>query len=259
VQLADLFLVETYLILPKKADQVLVFEQDAVPSDIAQYFKPFVRSPRYFDAPLLDDTPHRILVCTDADVRTDKALHRFIQDAKHKLTSEYGTPPKRRDWFIVKQTPAKVLWQRRHAERHLVLLNPHGFYSYDFYRLRERISEAEVDLIAAALLLSTPTWLFKELFGRTNLGQGALKTEGTDIQKIYVLRPELFSDYANEVAQRVVARPALPLEKELQQPDRRALDDVVFDVLGLTQGEREAVYEAVVELVRKRLEKARSV
>ncbi len=30
-------------------------------------------------------------------------------------------------------------------------------------------------------------------------------------------------------------------------------------VLGLTAGEREAVYEAVVELVRHRLEKARSV
>jgi hypothetical protein len=43
------------------------------------------------------------------------------------------------------------------------------------------------------------------------------------------------------------------------QPDRRALDDVVFDVLGLTAGEREAVYEAVVELVRARLEKARSL
>jgi hypothetical protein len=46
---------------------------------------------------------------------------------------------------------------------------------------------------------------------------------------------------------------------ELRQPDRRTLDDVVFDVLGLTAGEREAVYEAVVALVRARLEKAQSV
>jgi hypothetical protein len=37
------------------------------------------------------------------------------------------------------------------------------------------------------------------------------------------------------------------------------LDEVVFDVLGLTAGEREAVYEAVVNLVRARLEKASSV
>jgi hypothetical protein len=37
---------------------------------------------------------------------------------------------------------------------------------------------------------------------------------------------------------------------DLQAPDRRALDEVVFDVLGLTAGEREAVYEAVINLVR---------
>jgi hypothetical protein len=41
---------------------------------------------------------------------------------------------------------------------------------------------------------------------------------------------------------------------EAHQPDRRTLD-----VLGLTQEEREAVYEAVLELGRKRLEKARSL
>jgi hypothetical protein len=46
---------------------------------------------------------------------------------------------------------------------------------------------------------------------------------------------------------------------EIHQPDRRALDEVVFDVLGLTAGEHEAVYEAVVNLARSRLEKARSV
>jgi len=37
------------------------------------------------------------------------------------------------------------------------------------------------------------------------------------------------------------------------------LDEAAFDVLGLTAGEREVVYEAVVNLVRARLEKAQSV
>ncbi len=47
--------------------------------------------------------------------------------------------------------------------------------------------------------------------------------------------------------------------EEVHAPDRRALDDVIFDALKLTRGERDAVYEAVVELVKKRLEKAGSV
>ena len=42
-------------------------------------------------------------------------------------------------------------------------------------------------------------------------------------------------------------------------PDRRALDEVVFEALGLTEEEQLAVYRAVVELVKNRLVKARSV
>jgi hypothetical protein len=42
-------------------------------------------------------------------------------------------------------------------------------------------------------------------------------------------------------------------------PDRKALDDIVFDILGLTQEERNEVYWSVCELVKNRLEKARSV
>jgi hypothetical protein len=49
----------------------------------------------------------------------------------------------------------------------------------------------------------------------------------------------------------------LPVVDEIHRPDRRALDEAVFDVLGLTAGEREAVYEAVINFAR--LEKAQSV
>ena len=45
---------------------------------------------------------------------------------------------------------------------------------------------------------------------------------------------------------------------EIHQPDRRALDQVVFDVLGLTAGKPEAAYEAVVTLLRARLEKPKA-
>jgi hypothetical protein len=49
------------------------------------------------------------------------------------------------------------------------------------------------------------------------------------------------------------------LTEELASPYRRALDDIIFDALKLTQGERDAVYEAVIDLVESRLNKARSV
>lgn len=42
-------------------------------------------------------------------------------------------------------------------------------------------------------------------------------------------------------------------------PERKELDDIIFDILGLTEQERKEVYWAVCELVKNRLEKARSV
>ncbi len=42
-------------------------------------------------------------------------------------------------------------------------------------------------------------------------------------------------------------------------PDRKALDDIVFDAPGLTEDERREVYWAVAELVKNRLDKAGSV
>jgi len=55
--------------------------------------------------------------------------------------------------------------------------------------------------------------------------------------------------------------PAHPVREQKPNPlpDRKALDDIVFDILGLTEDERNEVYWAVCELVKNRLEKARSV
>jgi len=55
--------------------------------------------------------------------------------------------------------------------------------------------------------------------------------------------------------------PNLPIRSQEPNPlpDRKALDDIIFDILGLTEDERKEVYWAVCELVKNRLEKARSV
>lgn len=76
-----------------------------------------------------------------------------------------------------------------------------------------------------------------------------------EVTKLTVVDPSIVPVQSKLVFERDI----LEIPKEIHQPDHRALDDVVFDVLGLTLGEGEAVYEAVVELVKRRLEKAKSV
>lgn len=105
----------------------------------------------------------------------------------------------------------------------------------------------------ATVLNSTLTTLFLEIGSRTGLGEGLLDLTVYEVAACLIANPVLVRRFP------LPARAVLPFEEELRQPDRRALDDVVFEALGLTAGEREAVYEAVIELVRARLEKAQSV
>lgn len=53
-------------------------------------------------------------------------------------------------------------------------------------------------------------------------------------------------------------RRILPIFDEIHESDRRALDTIIFDALNLTKGERDGVYEAVIQLVTDRVEKAKN-
>lgn len=55
--------------------------------------------------------------------------------------------------------------------------------------------------------------------------------------------------------------PSKPIREQEPKPlpDRKELDDIIFDALGLTKKERKEVYWAVCELVKQRLEKAKSL
>jgi hypothetical protein len=118
-------------------------------------------------------------------------------------------------------------------------------------------------LTGTALLNSIVSLLAAEVTSRKTYGIGVAYLYGPEIRALPVMRPDVLSFEDRQHLHRAFSsmrkRAILKIADEIHQPDRRALDEVVFDVLGLTAGEREAVYEAVVNLVRARLEKARSV
>ena len=67
-------------------------------------------------------------------------------------------------------------------------------------------------------------------------------------------------EHFGQLYQLFASRPTKPhVADEYSQIDRRNIDKVVFDALALTDAEREAVYEAVIDLVEARLKKAKSV
>ncbi len=152
---------------------------------------------------------------------------------------------------------ANILWPMIHNERHCVFWNKYNVVVD--HNLFEIFGHNE-NLIWGSLFWSAQI-LFRELHGRVNLGQGALKTEGIDIKTLYVLNlnNHSTSEKIQNIPNAFFKSRIKSIAEELENPERRSFDDIIFDALGLTKGEREAVYEAVVELVEWRLKKAKSV
>ncbi len=118
-------------------------------------------------------------------------------------------------------------------------------------------------LLGTALLNSMVSFLSAEVVARKTYGIGIAYLYGPEIGSVKLLDPELLNEAQKSdlvsIFNRMRQREMLKVGNEIREADRRALDDIVFDVLGLTQGERDAVYEAVINLVEARLSKARSL
>jgi methylase of polypeptide subunit release factors len=136
---------------------------------------------------------------------------------------------------------------------------------------------AGIDLdVMAAVLNSTFQAFMVMVTGRAGLGGGALKLEAIDAKSMPVLDPRLLSQaVAREMTRaiKVLGRrgpvslseecgldPSKPYPGQSPSPlpDRATLDKVVFDVLGLTDDERDQVYRATCLAIARRLKKARS-
>jgi len=158
---------------------------------------------------------------------------------------------------------ASILFPRTIGDRHIILYNSIAAIGKEFYRVQPTKNAKCI----AAQLNSTIGVLFREIFGITGLGDGGLKFNLSSVKRFLVF-PEL--TISDEIIDTFFSRAQFHILVELgfdrnlpirnQQPnplpDRKALDDIIFDELGLTRAERNEVYWSVAELVKQRLDRA---
>ena len=99
-------------------------------------------------------------------------------------------------------------------------------------------------------LNSTFAQLTINLSGRANLGGGALKLELFELAGLRVVDPQLIAK------QDLGTLLSVDWSLSDASPARLKIDENVFDALGLTQGERDDVYEGASAIVERRLSKA---
>ncbi len=104
-------------------------------------------------------------------------------------------------------------------------------------------------------LNSTLFQLIINVNARSSLGYGALEIQAADLKTLFCIKSESLNLEMN------LDQNILRTENwDVLEPSksRKYIDSIIFDILELTQGERDGVYEAVTQLVTTRLEKAKT-
>jgi len=201
--------------------------------------------------------------------------HKFGKGDKATIPAQRPTCKSRERWYdLGEREPGTILFAMIQAYRHIVFYNP--FKVYPDHNLFEILADERNSNLIVPFLSSAITMLTKEFYGRSyGGGSGPLKAEGSDIEKFPVLIPSTISNEQREkISEKFEIFAANFLEDTFSElnasspeevsldkvkPDRRELDKVIFEILGLTEEEQLEVYKAVVDRVRSRIEKAKSV
>ncbi|HOK76633.1 MAG TPA: hypothetical protein PLW35_02805, partial [Verrucomicrobiota bacterium] len=228
-----------------------------------EFLKPVIKSPRECRSIVIkpEDLKFKIFMChkDKADLKGTYALEYIKWGESQKFHLRPSCRGRQRWWDVGKRKKPSGIIPCSFRESFFVYQNTAVFADKRLYELETKEPE-----FLLACLNSSLFPLFLEMHTRS-YGGGGGPIDATVYEVASILVLELSSlttaqlNALRSVFSKMREREIGSIFDEVLQPDRRALDDVVFDVLGLTAGEREAVYEAVVGLVRARLEKAESV
>jgi len=121
-----------------------------------------------------------------------------------------------------------------------------------------RLYFADGDVKLQNSVNSTIFGLISEILSRAGLGEGAKSLMVYEVNNLLTLDPSLIKTHLllleirnlKSIFEECGINPARPIREQKPNPlpDRKALDDIVFDILGLTEDERDEVYWVVYKL-----------
>ena len=232
-----------------------------------KFLKPVIKSPRECKSILIDPSQlkFKLFMCgkDKADLKGTAALE-YIKWGESQGFDQRPSCKGRAKWYdLGKQKSFDWLVLRFRDKRNWTPINetPSLLAGDVVFTavLRNRNAIQSANAVANSTLLI----LASEIYGRVNLGDGLLTTYGPEILRFDFISPDWIdaqsSERLSQAFEPMKQRQVLPIFDEIHQSDRRALDTIIFDILNLTQGERDGVYEGVVGLVEARLQKAQSL
>jgi len=161
------------------------------------------------------------------------------QQGYHERTTCATRATEEREWYDLRPgEPGKMFWSMSHKYRHIVAQNTDGLpCDHNLFHITPNDTADPEGLALAAILNSTITVLFKHQYGRSNVGESTLKTEVVDVRMMKIVDPRGLSGNIRQrlshALERLAQREIGYVQDEIEQPDRRALDDAVLEALGV--------------------------
>ena len=225
-----------------------------------EFLRPVIKSPREFNKIVIEESDLRlkIFVCpkNKASLKGTAALE-YITWGEAKGFHRRPTCANRINWWQLSILTSPFIERSTFNKNFDFLFNPNNLiidkvmYGVD---LTTDVGICELGVSLNSII----SGLFIEIYGAIGLGEGALFISVEDSNKnILICNPCKLN--ARDTFDELKSCPLLPVEQQKRDPVRKKVNDTVFGVLGLTQGERDAVYEAVIDLVESRLKKADSL
>ncbi|PMP86430.1 MAG: hypothetical protein C0174_01630, partial [Thermodesulfobium narugense] len=245
----------------------------------ARFLKPVIKSPRELRTIVvrLEDLNYLVFMCHEPKnkLKGTNALKYIEWGEKQGYQNRPTCRGRERWWDLGQWEISKNILPMFERERNYCFYNEFDAYiDAALYWCYTKENEVIINILLNSMLIK----LWKELLCRPPEGGGggpiqmkvyhynempipkkiidvSLNNEFLDIFNAFINREILtiFTELGFDPNKPIREQEPNPL------PDRKALDDIIFDALGLTEEERKEVYWAVAELVKTRLEKARSV
>ncbi len=231
-----------------------------------EFLKPVIKSPRECRTILIhpEDLKYRIFMChkSKEELKGTKALE-YIEWGEEQGYHLRPSCTGRYQWWSLPDVP--------HAKLHFnYLINDVGRTFVGNCYASDNFHEIRVSDEYAVFLNSVVFMLFQGIVARANFGGGLAKIQTYELQRMQVSNFDnvsLAKKILNAGIQSIFTECGIDPESDVPiaeqepkpLPDRKTLDDIIFDALGLTEEERKEVYRAVCQLVWERISKARSV
>lgn len=248
---------EWYKLIPKNS---------SFPDDLLlekKYIKPVVKSPREIETTEIElKNLDQLCFFTEDQISEDSITYKYIKRWESQKYNKKPSCANRKYWYtLIWNNYFEVVWPMTIRERYTIAKNNNFLVDARLYWIQNKSNYSVIWVLQSSL-----TIFFMEMFSR-NYGWGGwpIDTKVYEVLNLLVLELNSKKALKNRKIWTIFEEFGFVRNKDIRSqtpnplPDRKELDDIIFDELGLTPEERNEVYRSLAELVKARLDKAKSV